>query len=368
MPDVKIKGYSAEFTYKDVPMLWLADPSQAIGELEEGETPNLVPFTYGQAVPKTVTPDFSGGDMAVPIAPGELVNQLTITKPADLKPENIPEGLYIAGVGPGTFAGGGGSEGGESTLLDYTNNMATTIGDHAFYQMPNLRSVVFSKATAIGKGAFRSCEDLVSVSFPEVTEIAEATGNILTKSRNYAFGYCEKLIDVYLPKVVTVGSGTFTNCSAVKHLELPLAQTIASLPPNLETAEFPVATSVSGFQYNETITRIKLPALKTIRPSLCLGCKSLQYLDTGATAIQYDGSAGYPPFYGCESLVAVILRSETMVTISHQNFNFDGTPIASGNGYFYVPSTLIENYKADTYWSKYASQFRAKEDYPDICG
>lgn len=108
MPDIKVKGWSgADFEHKDVPFVWLADPSQEIGELEEGETPNLIPFTYGRAVDKTVEPDFSGGDMAVEIPEGELVTGLTITKPSDLVPEKIADGEYIAGVGPGTHKGSG---------------------------------------------------------------------------------------------------------------------------------------------------------------------------------------------------------------------------------------------------------------------
>lgn len=41
----------------------------------------------------------------------------------------------------------------------------------------------------------------------------------------------------------------------------------------------------------------------------------------------------------------------------------NGTPIANGTGYIYVPSALIEQYKVAENWSTYASQFRALEDY-----
>lgn len=167
MQDVKIKGYSAEFTYKDVPFVWLADPSQEIGEPVEGETPNLIPFTYGRAVPITVAPDFSGGDMSIPIADGELVNQLTITQPADLIPENIPEGMYIAGVGPGTFVGEGGSSDGD-TLLDYRNVDCTTISARAYQGLDCLRSVMFDDVIDIGDNAFTSCSNLAKADFHKV--------------------------------------------------------------------------------------------------------------------------------------------------------------------------------------------------------
>jgi hypothetical protein len=44
------------------------------------------------------------------------------------------------------------------------------------------------------------------------------------------------------------------------------------------------------------------------------------------------------------------------------------TPIETGTGYIYVPSALVDQYKAATNWSTYASQIRAIEDYPDVCG
>jgi hypothetical protein len=47
---------------------------------------------------------------------------------------------------------------------------------------------------------------------------------------------------------------------------------------------------------------------------------------------------------------------------------FNNTPIKSGTGYIYVPATLIDSYKSATNWSTYAAQFRAIEDYPEICG
>lgn len=67
---------------------------------------SLQVYTAGEAVSKTVEPDFSGGDMAVPIADGELVTGLTVKKPDTLVPENISKGVTVAGV-TGTAEGGG---------------------------------------------------------------------------------------------------------------------------------------------------------------------------------------------------------------------------------------------------------------------
>lgn len=64
----------------------------------------------------------------------------------------------------------------------------------------------------------------------------------------------------------------------------------------------------------------------------------------------------------CNSLVSLILRSETLCT-SEGSWNFNTTPIKSGTGYIYVPSALVDSYKTATNWSTYANQFRALEDY-----
>lgn len=113
--DAVILNYSQQaVVYKGIPKVWLTHPDST------EEAPVLVPYTYGEAVGKTVEPDFSEGDMAVPIAEGELVTELVIAKPEGLVPENIAEGEYIAGVGPGTHTGGELVEDKEKTVeLDF---------------------------------------------------------------------------------------------------------------------------------------------------------------------------------------------------------------------------------------------------------
>ena len=69
----------------------------------------------------------------------------------------------------------------------------------------------------------------------------------------------------------------------------------------------------------------------------------------------------------CTALEALILRSDTIVTMENTNA-LEKTGIATGTGFVYVPSALVDGYKAATNWSTYANQIRAIEDYPDICG
>lgn len=92
--DVKIKGYSgSELAYRNVPKVYLAAPESTQGN------PVLVPFTYGEAVDGVeVIPDFSAGDMEIMVPDGYLARSAIVKKPDSLLPENIRKGQSVAGV------------------------------------------------------------------------------------------------------------------------------------------------------------------------------------------------------------------------------------------------------------------------------
>lgn len=104
MPDVKIKGYSGnELHYADVPKVWLA------AEESTEDNPILAPFTYGEALDAVeIIPDFSAGDMQITVPEGYLARSAVVKRPENLVPENVAEGVDIAGI-IGTLATGGGS-------------------------------------------------------------------------------------------------------------------------------------------------------------------------------------------------------------------------------------------------------------------
>lgn len=69
-------------------------------------------------------------------------------------------------------------------------------------------------------------------------------------------------------------------------------------------------------------------------------------------------------FYNCSALTALILRSETLCTLTSTNA-FNSSAIKNGTGYIYVPRALVDSYKADSKWAAVVvtNQFRALEDY-----
>ena len=139
----------------------------------------------------------------------------------------------------------------------------------------------------------------------------------------YAFYGCSNLTSVSFPSVVTCGGNAFTACSLLTDVQIPLLTEVTT----------------NMFMSCSSLVKIKLPVLQNIN---------------------YNGFA----YSG--SFEILILPNTQMCTLSNGNA-FRNTKIAYGTGYIYVPQILIEDYKTATNWVTYAEQFRAIEDYPDIC-
>lgn len=168
------------------------------------------------------------------------------------------------------------------------------------------------RVTSVGQHAFHDCDKLTGVSLPAAVTI-----------NNYAFYSCGKLTTINLPSATSIGSNAFYYCAELSNINIPAVASIGT----------------SAFE-STSLTYVDLPLVTTI----------------GNYAFRY-----------CSNLEAIVLRSANSVcTIKSSTFN--GTKIASGEGYVYVPRSLVDSYKTATYWSIYANQIRAIEDYADIVG
>lgn len=167
----------------------------------------------------------------------------------------------------------------------------------------------------------------------------------ITTIRPYCF-HSAKLTTVHFPNVKTIGTYAFYNCDGLTEISLPSATSIAD----------------TGFRNCNNLNTLDCPVLKTVGNSTFRECIKLTTVNlSSATKISNYG------FNKCSALVTLILRSSTLCSLTSTTA-FTSTPIASGDGYIYVPSALIESYKTATNWTTYANQFRAIEDYPEICG
>ena len=115
------------------------------------------------------------------------------------------------------------------------------------------------------------------------------------------------------------------------------------------------ATSVRNYAFNycSKLTTVDLPLATSINANGFADCTELTRVDLGnATNIAYGA------FDGCSKLTTLILRSSTMCTLASAN-EFAYIPIGKGTGYIYVHDDLVDSYKGDTKWSKYANQIKS---------
>ena len=237
----------------------------------------------------------------------------------------------MAGKIAGIEAGGGDIDALiDRSITEISSSSVTSIGSNAFYDCRKLTMVDFPVATSIGIYAFFACSALTMVDLPVATSIG-----------NYAFSYCGALTTVDFPVATSIGSYAFRDCIA------------------LTTVDFPVATSIghNTFYSCGSLTTVDLPVLTSIGDNVFQYCSALTTADFPvATSIKNYA------FDSCGELKSLLLRGNNVCTLSSTSA-FNSTPIASGTGYIYVPSALIEQYKAATNWSTYAAQFRTLEDY-----
>ena len=244
----------------------------------------------------------------------------TFTKGSDIEWGYIGDGITPEGTLDIT-------ENGTYDVTEYAtaNVNVPTGGDELADLLTNKLTVLNSDVTSVRQFAFRGATALTSVNLPKATSLAT----------NSFYG-CTKLTSVNLPLVKTIGENTFNGCSTLPSIVLPSLTTGGSYM----------------FRYCYLLLTIDLPVLQNIVSNM---------------------------FGDCRRLTAVILRSPTMCTLANTSgfyncYHFHGTknstynPNGEKDGYIYVPSALVEEYKVATNWTTFASQFRAIEDYPEITG
>lgn len=176
--------------------------------------------------------------------------------------------------------------------------------------------------TATGSGGGNGEEEVAALLSNTMTEL---NNSIVTSLRTRACQGATKLVTVNLPSVTSLGSYAF-------------------------------------YQSSGLIT-VKIPKLTTVSTQVFYGCTKLQHADCGQL-----GNIPAQTFNACSALSELILRKTgSICTLGNVN-GVNNTAIGKGTGYIYVPAALIEQYKAAANWSTFAAQFRAIEDYPDICG
>lgn len=174
------------------------------------------------------------------------------------------------------------------------------------------------------------------------TGVLYTTNDVITETGPWAYYNLTQLVSVSFPELTTLNGGNeFQNCS------------------NLSSVNFPLVTNISTscFAFCGKLTKVTFPSVATILTSGFNYCSGLMLADFPVVTSIYNFA-----FNENTSLRSIILRKGSVCELKNTNA-FKSTPIAGGNGYIYVPSALVNSYKAATNWSTFAAQFRALESY-----
>lgn len=280
------------------------------GTMEEYVEPKLqsksaTPSTSSQ----TITPDSSYDGLS-----SVSVGAVTSSIDSNITASNIKSGVSILGV-EGTLEEGitpSGTleitENGTYDVTEYASasvNVASSSEDVYEGLLNNTITKIDSNIKSLVAYACRGLSKLKTVNLPNATSIG-----------TYAFYYCTSMTKIEAPKVTSLGTYSFYNCGA------------------LTNVNFPVATGIGQNTF--------------------YSCDSLEIADFGVA-----GTINQAGFAYCSNLKTLILRkTDTICKLATATNAFQGSAIANGTGYVYVPDELVEEYKVATNWSNYASQIK----------
>lgn len=171
------------------------------------------------------------------------------------------------------------------------------------------------------------------------------TNNVVKKLGNAAFKDCIYLAGFRSTSVESIKLQAFSSCSALSELYLPNVKDVQN--------------ASQSFNSCTSLKKIELPSsIYNLASTMFHSCTALEYADAGK-------SSGFANtvFYNCSNLATLIIRKTDATAVLGNVNALYNTKIANGQGYIYVPESLIDNYKSATNWNTYSNQFRVLEEY-----
>lgn len=218
----------------------------------------------------------------------------------------------------------------------------------------SLRQVTLPNATTLKQSGMASCGSLESVTAPNVTT--------LEASVFYEDG---SLTSVSLGNVSEVGTYCFNKCYSLSSLSMGHPTEISSYAFQMcyrldkDSIDFSVVTRLGNNATADSgIGELILPVCRTLGDYAGLGSRA-SVIDINPT---FSISAN--KFSNARALCHLILRNTDGVATLTNTAALSATGIASGVGWIYVPTDLVDSYKAASNWSSYASQIVSISEYP----
>lgn len=217
-----------------------------------------------------------------------------------------------------------------------------------------IKNAIVSKGVEVSDSdSFRSYADkIVAIEQPAggssdvedailTRSITEYVNSRITSVGNNALMGSASLKTIYLPNVKTAGNSSFNACSSLVDVNIPKLETI----------------STQTFYGCSSLMYLTLPSLKTAAVQSFRNCKKLTVVDLASCTSISNLAFDTNPSFKC-----LVLRATSVCSLAN-TAAMSNTPIASGTGYVYVPSALVDSYKSATNWTTYAEQIRALENY-----
>ena len=259
-----------------------------------------------------------------------IVNAVDSSIDENIKSSNIKKDITILGV-EGTLEEGITPSGELSITQNGTYDVTeyATVNVASEDPLKKARSIIDKTITSysddelteIGIYMFYNCSKMAELNTPNVTIVGE-----------YAF-QGSKIPTIYFPKLTEAVQNTFRNAKSIKSLDLPNCIKLGNASVYSCTA----------------LTSINIPKVEELVRACMTSCTSLEHIDLPVCT-----TIGTQVFNKCTALKTVILRSETICTLA----GTDAFGSCSALESIYVPDELVDEYKAATNWSSFASQIK----------
>lgn len=244
--------------------------------------------------------------------------------------------------------------------IDWTK--IVSIGHRTFYRcgenLSLLPSTITTPSTCFGMQCFDQNKDVQKIVL---------TGEDI-QIYNWAFANCSNLTEIENSnKITKIGSGSFAGCG-ITVLDLSgVTDWVAGYIDNIGQGGF------ENVIYNcpnlQKIVLGTIPALGaspySVSRSTIYSCPMLTTVDI--SEVSNIIVTNNPLFWGCDSLQALILRCNTVPTMTIQNIAsiskvqfFNG----SADAYVYVPDNMVNSYKTSSGWSDISDRIKGISELP----
>ena len=225
----------------------------------------------------------------------------------------------------------------------------TSIPNFAFLFCRALASITIPNGvTSLGNSAFNGCSSLASITIP----------NGVTNVGNVALNNCYSLASITIPNGVTsIGNSAFYNCYSLASITIPngvtsLGSTMCANCSVLCSITIPGSVTNIGqstFVNNYALNSITIAeGVQSIAMSMFGSCYSVASIVVPSSVASIGGSA----FTNCYGVLLYDFTAAASVLALSTSSVFRGI---SADCQIRVPASLVDEWKAATNWSTYAS-------------